>query len=60
MDDAIDRGVLSGRGWGRIRRVALTLDDLRGGEGDIDVGLVTQALAMRAPIDLSSRMAVSA
>jgi len=60
VDDAIDRGMLSGRGGGRIRRVALTRDDLRQGDGRIDGGLVAQALAMRAPIDLSNRLSVPA
>ncbi len=47
---AIDDGRLSGRGLRRVRSVALTLDDLRGGDGRLDVATVSQALALRADV----------
>jgi len=57
---AVDRGRLSGRGLERVRRVALTLDDLRGGIGVLDQQVVAQALALRMQIDLSGRQATVA
>jgi len=57
---AVDRGRLSGRGLERVRRVALTLDDLRGGIGVLDQQVVAQALALRMQIDLSGRQAAVA
>jgi magnesium chelatase family protein len=50
LDDAISSGRLSGRGLRRIKVVALTLDDLRGGSGLLDADLVAQALALRADL----------
>ena len=55
----LDRGMLSGRGLDRIRRVALTLDDLRGGDGRLDSSVMAQALALRTTIDLSGRQDVA-
>ena len=48
LDDALAEGRLSGRGLRRIRTVALTLDDLRGGDGVLDLDVVAQALSLRA------------
>ncbi len=59
LDAAIESGRLSGRGLVKVRRVALTLDDLRGGEGSIDAEVVAQALALRTELDLASRRLVS-
>jgi magnesium chelatase family protein len=60
LERALDAGRLSGRGLFRLRTVALTLDDLRGGDGHIDHDLVAQALALRAEIDLRSHLRESA
>ena len=40
LDDALAHGRLSGRGLRRVRAVALTLDDLAGGDGELDEGVV--------------------
>jgi magnesium chelatase family protein len=50
LEDAIAAGRLSGRGLRRIKVVALTLDDLRGGDGRLDVEVVAQAMALRADL----------
>lgn len=55
VERAVDAGQLSGRGLDRVRRVALTLDDLRGGQGILDAAVIGQALAMRCQIDLTGR-----
>jgi len=55
VERAVDAGQLSGRGLDRVRRVALTLDDLRDGEGVLDASVIGQALAMRCQIDLTGR-----
>jgi magnesium chelatase family protein len=51
VERAVDRGRLSGRGVNRIRAVALTIDDLRGGDGSLDAEVVAEALAFRADLD---------
>ena len=50
LEDAIAAGRLSGRGLRRIKLVALTLDDLRGGSGRLDDEVVAQAMALRADL----------
>jgi len=50
LEDAIRSGQLSGRGLRRIRLVALTLDDLRGGDGHLDLDVIAQAMALRAEL----------
>jgi magnesium chelatase family protein len=50
LSDAVSDGRLSGRGLRRVRCVALTLDDLRGGDGLLDVSVVAQALALRSEL----------
>lgn len=50
LEDAIAAGRLSGRGLRRIKLVALTLDDLRGGSGRLDAEVVAQAMALRADL----------
>lgn len=47
---ALETGRLSGRGLRRIRCVALTLDDLRGGDGVLDDEVVLAALALRSEL----------
>jgi len=59
LDTAIESGRLSGRGLVKVRRVALTLDDLRGGSGLLDGDVVAQALALRTELDLASRRLVT-
>ena len=51
VERAIDAGRLTGRGLARVRAVALTLDDLRGGDGTLDGDVVCEALALRADLD---------
>ena len=58
LEAAIDAGRLSGRGFSKVRRVALTLDDLRGGDGHLDEEVVSLALALRSEIDLGARRVV--
>jgi magnesium chelatase family protein len=58
LDEAIDGGRLSGRGLHRVRAVALTIDDLREGDGRLDHETVAQALALRAEVDLRPRTGV--
>ena len=43
----VERGRLSGRGYHRIRRVARTLADLSGNDGEIQQDTVRVALLMR-------------
>lgn len=50
LGDAITAGRLSGRGLRRIKCVALTLDDLRAGDGRLDAETVAQAMALRADL----------
>lgn len=50
LSDAISAGQLSGRGLRRIRTVALTLDDLRSGDGALDLATVAQAMALRSEV----------
>jgi magnesium chelatase family protein len=50
LDDALAHGRLSGRGLRRVRAVALTLDDLAGGDGELDEGVVAQALLLRSDL----------
>jgi len=50
LEDAVSAGRLSGRGLRRIKVVALTLDDLAGGDGRLGVEVVAQALALRAEL----------
>ncbi len=52
LERAIDDGRLSGRGLHRVRSVALTLDDLREGDGRLEQEVVAQAMALRADVDL--------
>jgi magnesium chelatase family protein len=60
LERALDSGRLSGRGLFRVRLVALTLDDLRGGDGQLDRDLIAQALTLRTEIDLRSHLRASA
>jgi magnesium chelatase family protein len=55
LDQAIDAGRLSGRGLHRVRAVALTIDDLREGDGRLEPEIVAQAMALRAEVDLRPR-----
>lgn len=48
LERRMDRGELSARGLARVRRVALTLEDLEHGEGEIGAEAVATALEMRA------------
>ncbi|MCB1284858.1 MAG: hypothetical protein KDB20_11135, partial [Microthrixaceae bacterium] len=50
LDDALASGRLSGRGLRRIKSVGLTLDDLRGGDGTLDAGVIAHALSLRADL----------
>ena len=50
LETALAAGRLSGRGLRRIKLVALTLDDLRGGSGRLDAEVVAQAMALRADL----------
>lgn len=59
LNDALDAGRLTGRGLRRIRAVALTIDDLRGGDGTLDVGVVAQALSLRAEVRLDAAAGVA-
>ena len=52
LDDALAHGRLSGRGLRRVRAVALTLDDLAGGDGELDEGVVAQALLLRSDLSV--------
>lgn len=47
---AIEQGRLSGRGLRRVRCVALTLDDLRGGDGVLDEEVLGAALVLRSDV----------
>ena len=60
LERALDEGRLSGRGLVRVRAVALTLDDLRGGDGHLDREVVAQALMLRTEIDLRTDSVVRA
>jgi magnesium chelatase family protein len=51
VERALDAGRLTGRGLSRVRAVALTLDDLRGGDGTLDHEVMSEALALRAELD---------
>jgi magnesium chelatase family protein len=51
VEQALATGQLSGRGLTRVRRLALTLDDRRGGDGRIDATVMAQALALRGGHD---------
>ena len=53
LEDALDRGRISGRGLQRTKAVALTIDDLRGGSGTIDRTVLAEALGFRASLDLT-------
>jgi magnesium chelatase family protein len=58
LEKALRSGRLSARGLRRVRTVALTIQELSGSEGRIDVGSVSLALQMRAePRFLSRRIA---
>lgn len=48
LETSLRTGRLSARGLHRIRRVALTLADLQGGEGPLSEGAVCMALQLRA------------
>lgn len=50
LSRAAGAGQLSGRGMRRVRCVALTLDDLRGGDGCLDEEVVSGALALRGEL----------
>lgn len=50
LEQALAGGRLSARGLRRVKVLALTLDDLRGGRGLLDAGVVAHALAMRAEL----------
>ena len=56
LEDAIDRGRISGRGLRRAKAVALTIDDLREGSGVIDRATMAEALGYRAKLDLTHSM----
>lgn len=47
----LDRGVLTGRGYHRVRRVARTLADMNGCAGVIDAPFVEIALSLRAKVE---------
>jgi magnesium chelatase family protein len=59
VERALDAGRLTGRGLARVRAVALTLDDLRGGPGLLDEEVVAEALALRADLDFLHHVAVA-
>jgi magnesium chelatase family protein len=59
VERALDAGRLTGRGLARVRAVALTLDDLRGGDGVLDAEVVAEALALRADLDFLHHVAVA-
>ena len=59
LDEAIDAGRLSGRGVHRVRAVALTIDDLGGGDGRLGRQQVAQALALRAEVGITARVGVA-
>jgi magnesium chelatase family protein len=48
LERRVTRGDLSARGLARVRRVALTLDDLAGGAGEVTAEGAAMALEMRA------------
>ena len=48
LERALERGVLSGRGYHRVRRVARTVADVAGHEGSLGAEHVEAALALRA------------
>lgn len=50
LEQALSAGRLSARGLRRVKVLALTLDDLRGGSGVLDAGVVAQAMALRADL----------
>ena len=50
LGESIAVGRLTGRGLRRVKCVALTLDDLRGGDGCLDSEVVAQAMALRADL----------
>jgi magnesium chelatase family protein len=50
----LDRGVLSGRGLHRIRRVARTIADLRGGADVVDEEDVVMALHLRVDVSITA------
>lgn len=50
LETRLRQGRLSARGVHRVRRVARTLADLAGHEGDVDDGHVLTALTLRCPV----------
>lgn len=52
VERVLDAGRLSARGLARLRCVALTIDDLAGGDGTIGETAVAEALSLRADVDL--------
>jgi magnesium chelatase family protein len=59
LEQALDRGRLSGRGLQRVKAVALTINDLAEGNGAIDGTTVGEALGLRAEVSLAVRSAAS-
>ena len=54
LRDELERGRLTARGYHRVRRVARTLADLAGRDGELDEGDVASALSMRTRFGLSA------
>ena len=52
VERVLDSGRLSARGLARLRSVALTIDDLAGGDGLLGETAVAEALLLRAEVDL--------
>jgi len=50
LERSIEAGVLSARGLTRVQRVALTLDDLAGGDGQGTEDLMAEAMILRNPV----------
>lgn len=55
LRDYLERDLLTGRGYHRIRRVARTVADLRGGAELVELEHVVLALSMRVRLSVSSR-----
>jgi magnesium chelatase family protein len=53
----LERHRLTGRGYHRVRRVARTLTDLRGGGDLVDADRVAEALSLRTPLGRSGEVA---
>jgi magnesium chelatase family protein len=54
LGEALRGGRLSARGLDRVRRVALTLADLQGHDGSLEVEHISAALALRADVRLGA------